>query len=82
MIEAATTPIAENIELAIKRVTGEVNRDAATNERNTANAAQAVKVNKAAVRKKTIGGRRKANIQKFSQNVSSGGQKRAANTGA
>ena len=36
---------------------------------------------KAATRKATVSGRRKQNIQKFSSNVASGGQKRASNVG-
>ena len=36
---------------------------------------------KAATRKATAGSRRKQNIQKFSSNVASGGQKRASNVG-
>ena len=44
------------------------------------NAAQ-VASQKAAARKKLTGSRRSANIQKFSSNVASGGQKRASNVG-
>ena len=36
---------------------------------------------KASTRKATVSGRRKQNIQKFSSNVASGGQKRASNVG-
>ena len=66
---------------AINRISGETNRDAEATQKQVQQRTANVAAGKAAVRKKTTGSRRKANIQKFSSNVASGGQKRVANVG-
>ena len=62
---------------AIAAVGKKNDREAQKRQENVAQVAG----QRAATRKATVSGRRKQNIQKFSSNVASGGQKRASNVG-